>query len=261
MSEINNLERFIDKMKSGQLAVGAVITFTDPTVSELCADAGMDFLWIDGEHGVMDRTTAMLEMMAIRGTKCASLYRVPACNHTEIKRIIDFAPAGVIIPMVLTKADAELAVAACRYPLTGNRGVGLRRQLRYGADPLTADYWEKSLHEPLVIIQIEHIDAVNNLDDILSVPGIDSLLIGPYDLSTSMGKPGQFRAPEVCNALDTVCRKCRAAGKWLGAYTEGDYDLWRERGLHYVCSANDTGVLFNGIRAMKERVKKEFGRD
>ncbi|MBP5638447.1 MAG: hypothetical protein J6X55_03150, partial [Victivallales bacterium] len=92
MSELNSLERFIEKMKSGQLAVGAVMTFTDPEVSELSADAGMDFLWIDGEHGVMDRTTAMLHIMAVRGTKCAPLYRVPACNHTEIKRIIDFAP-------------------------------------------------------------------------------------------------------------------------------------------------------------------------
>ncbi|MBP5638741.1 MAG: hypothetical protein J6X55_04655, partial [Victivallales bacterium] len=165
---------------------------------------------------------------------------------------------GVIIPMVLTKADAELAVAACRYPLAGNRGVGLRRQHRYGVEPVDDSYWEKSRHEPLVIIQIEHIDAVRNLDDILSVPGIDSLLIGPYDLSISMGKPGQFRDPEVCGALDEVCRKCRAAGKWLGAYTEGDYDLWRKRGLQYVCCANDTGVLLKGLQAMKERALKEF---
>ncbi len=258
MSEVNNLEHFLGTIASGQLAVGAVVTFTDPEVSELAADAGMDFLWVDGEHGVMDRNTALLHNMAVRGTKCAVLYRVPACNHTEIKRIIDFAPAGVIVPMVLTKDDAELAVAACRYPLAGNRGVGPRRQLRHGADPMDAAYWEHSRHDPLVIIQIEHIDAVRNLDGILSIQGIDSLLIGPYDLSTSMGKPGQFRDPEVCAVIDEVCHKCRAAGKLLGAYTEGDYDLWRKRGLQYVCCANDTGILFKGLQAMKENALKMF---
>ena len=97
--KINNLEKFLATVASGRLALGAVITFADPAVTELCADAGMDFLWIDGEHGQMDRNTAMMHMMALRGTDCAPFYRVPACNHTEIKRVIDFAPAGVIVPM------------------------------------------------------------------------------------------------------------------------------------------------------------------
>ena len=255
---INNLDKFLATVASGRLAVGAVITFADPAVTELCADAGMDFLWIDGEHGQMDRNTAMMHMMALRGTDCAPFYRVPACNHTEIKRIIDFAPAGVIVPMILTAEDARLAVEACRYPLEGNRGVGLRRQIRYGAEPVDAAYWERSRHDPLVILQIEHIEAWRNLDAILAVPGVDALLIGPYDLTTSMGKPGRFRDLDVVEVLDGICSKCRAVGKLLGAYTEGDFDLWRRRGLQFVACANDTGVLFQGLRSMRERAETQL---
>ena len=251
MSNINNLEHFLATVRSGRLAVGAVITFSDPAVTELAADAGMDFLWIDGEHGEMDRNTAMLHLMAVRGTQCASFYRVPACDHTEIKRVIDFAPAGIIVPMILSAEDAARAVAACRYPLQGNRGCGMRRQHRYGAEPVDDAYYEQARREPLVILQIEHIDAVRDLDRILQVPGIDSLMIGPYDLATSMGKPGQFRDPEVSAAYDEVARKCRAAGLLLGAYAEGDFDRWKARGVQYLAAANDTGILFQGLRQMK----------
>lgn len=259
MSTINNLEIFLEKIHSGVLAVGAVVTFNDPAVTELSADAGMDFLWIDGEHGEMDRNTAMMHLMAIRGTRCASFYRVPSCNHTEIKRVIDFAPAGIIIPMIMNADDAKLAVDACRYPLAGNRGVGMRRQHHYGVDPVNEDYWEQMRHEPLVILQIEHIEAVRNLDAILAVPGIDSLMIGPYDLSTSIGKSGQFRDPEVMVAIDTVCQKCLAAGKILGAYAESDYDLWKKRGIQYIGVANDTGVLLKGLMALKRNTLEAFG--
>lgn len=258
MSTVNNLEHFIRKISAGRLAVGAVITFSDPEISELAADAGMDFLWVDGEHGVMDRTTALAHMMAVRGTETAVLYRVPACDHTEIKRIIDFAPAGIIVPMILTREDALRAVSACRYPLTGNRGIGQRRQHRHGADPIDADFYATSLRDPLVILQIEHIDAVRNLEEILTVPGIDSLLIGPYDLSISMGKPGQFRDPDVCRAIDSVCEKCLQAGKILGCYAEGDYDLWRQRGVQFIGCSCDTGILFRGLRTMKDRALREF---
>jgi len=255
---VNNLDRFLATIASGKLAIGACITFADPAVTELCADAGMDFLWIDGEHGEIDRNSAMLHFMAIRGTNCASLYRVPSCCHTEIKRIIDFAPAGIIIPMILTEEDARLAVEACRYPLTGTRGVGPRRQIRYGAMPIDEKYWEHARREPLVILQIEHVKAVKNLDKILQVPGVDSCLIGPYDLTCSMGKPGQFRDPEVIEVIDTICRKCRAAGKILGAYAESDYDLWAKRGIQFISAANDTGILFKGLQQMRAKVESQM---
>lgn len=251
--DYNNLQTFLERLKQGKILKGAVVTFSDPAVTEMVAEAGFDFCWIDGEHGVLDRQTAMLHMMALKGTGCAAFYRVPACNHTEIKRIIDFAPAGVIIPMIMDAKDAELAAAACRYPLRGNRGCGFRRGNRYGSIPNT-QYLEQSKSEPLVILQIEHIEAVRNLDAILQVPDVDSILIGPYDLSTSMGKSGQFDDPELNEVFDIVCRKALAAGKSLGVYAENNYDRWLRRGVQYFGIINDTTAMMMGFKTMQERL-------
>ncbi|MBQ8756296.1 MAG: 4-hydroxy-3-methylbut-2-en-1-yl diphosphate synthase [Lentisphaeria bacterium] len=249
----NNLDKFLSSVKAGKLCKGCVITFTDPTVTEISAEAGFDFCWIDGEHGVMDRQTAMLHIMALKGTDCAPFFRVPACDHTEIKKIIDFAPAGIIIPMVLTKADAEYAVSACRYPLTGTRGCGFRRGNAYGTIPMD-EYYAASEKDPLVIIQIEHIEAFRNLDEILSVPGIDAILVGPYDLTISMGKAGQWDDPEVGQVIDTICEKTLKAGKILGAYAECQFERWRKRGVNFLAGANDTGALFNGYRQLLKQL-------
>ena len=243
----NNFEKFMASIKSGKLCKGCVVTFTDPAITELSAEAGFDFCWIDGEHGELDRQTAMLHMMALKGTNCAPLFRVPACDHTEIKRVIDFAPAGIIVPMIMDEKDAEYAVKACRYPLSGNRGCGCRRGHAYGAIDIN-EYFEYSKQEPLVILQIEHIEAYRNLDKILAVPGVDSILVGPYDLTMSMGKPGQWDDPEVGEVIDTICAKALKAGKLLGCYTESQFERWRKRGVQFMAIANDTGALMKGYK-------------
>jgi 2-keto-3-deoxy-L-rhamnonate aldolase RhmA len=252
----NNLEKFLKSIEEGKLCTGCCITFGDPTVTEIAAEAGFDFCWIDGEHGVLDRTTAMLHIMALKGTGCAPFYRVPACDHTEIKKVIDLAPAGIIVPMILNEDDARYAVEACRYPLSGNRGCGVRRGHCYGTMNID-EYWKLSQSDPMVILQIEHIEAVRNLDKILAVPGINSILIGPYDLSFSMGHPGEWQNPQVANAIDEICRKTRQAGILLGAYAEADLSRWiTTRQIQYLSCINDTGALMTGFRQQLAEVKK-----
>ena len=249
----NNLEKFLDSIEKGKLCTGCCISFTDPAVTEIAAEAGFDFCWIDGEHGILDRQTAMLHIMALKGTDCAPFYRVPSCDHTEIKKVIDLAPAAIIIPMIMNEQDAQYAVAACRYPLEGNRGCGMRRCHCYGSMPMD-EFWKNAKQDPMVILQIEHIEAVRNLDKILAVPGIGSILIGPYDLSCSLGHPGEWDNPEVAGALDEVARKTREAGILLGAYTECNFDKYlRERKIQYLACINDTGALMNGY---KEKLKE-----
>ncbi|MBR2426133.1 MAG: hypothetical protein IKB16_05260 [Lentisphaeria bacterium] len=245
----NNLEKFLAKIESGKLCKGCVVTVTDPTVTEISAEAGFDFCWLDGEHGELDRKTVMLHLMALKGTDCASIFRVAACDHTEIKKIIDYAPAGIIIPMIMDEKDAEYAVAACRYPLAGNRGCGPRRGHAYGTMPID-EYYEMSKREPLVILQIEHIEAYRNLDKILAVPGVDAILIGPYDLTLSMGKAGLWDDPEVGETIDTICAKTLAAGKLLGAYAECQFDRWKKRGVQFLAGINDTGALMRGYKKL-----------
>ena len=131
----SNLEPFLEKIRSGAMPLGIAVTFTDSAVTELACAAGFHVIWLDGAHGEFVRENAMHHLMAVKGTGVASLYRVPACDHTEIKRVIDFAPAGIIIPMVMDEDDAARAVSYCRYPIHGGtRGVGPRRGHNYGAD-------------------------------------------------------------------------------------------------------------------------------
>ena len=165
--QINNFEKFIAKINSGKCASGMVITLNDPAVSELAGDAGFDFTWIDMEHSPMTIKDVADHVMALRGTNCAPLVRVTGNSTALIKPVVDLAPAGIIIPMVKTADELESAVADCRYPPEGTRGCGLRRAIHYGAKS-TETYFAESEREPLIIAQIEHIDAVRNLDEILS---------------------------------------------------------------------------------------------
>jgi len=110
------------------------------------------------------------------------------------------------------------------------------------------EYWNASAHDPMVILQIEHIDAVRDLDRILALPGLDSVLVGPYDLSASMGKAGQWDDPEVAEAYDTVARKAKAAGVLLGVSLECEYEAWKRRGVDYMAVRSDTGAMLEGFR-------------
>ena len=244
----NNIEKFLNKVRSGKMAYGTCVTFADCAITEAACEVGFDFVWIDGEHGEMDRVNAMQHLMAVKGTDTASFYRVPTCDHTEIKKIIDFAPAGIIVPMVMDENDAARAVAACRYPMDGgNRGCGFRRGWCYGVRD-TDEMLAEAVREPLVIIQIEHIDAARRIDKILAVQGIDSILVGPYDFTASMGKPGQFNDPEVYAAFDEVCAKVVDKGLLLGCYCESNFETWRRRGVQYMSVKNDTNAMIDGWR-------------
>jgi 2-keto-3-deoxy-L-rhamnonate aldolase RhmA len=249
-TSINHVGEFIAKIKAGQLCFGMGVTLADPAVSELAGEAGCDFTWIDMEHAPLSQERVLGHILAARATQMAPLVRVPWNEWGMIKPVLDLAPAGVIIPMVNTAADAARAAASCRYPPKGNRGCGVRRGNRYGAMPFE-EYLRVSEREPLVIVQIEHRDAVKNLDDILSVDGIDSICIGPYDLSGSFGKLGQITDPEVTAAIDEICRKARVAGKIIGTATaldDSNFEAWRKRGLNWVAFAGDCGCMFAELR-------------
>lgn len=243
---INNLKDFLGKINTGKICTGMVVGFSDCSVSELAGEAGFDFIWIDMEHAPLTLDSVKGHVMATRGTSCAPFVRVPWNEHGIIKPILDIAPAGVIIPMINDAESASAAVAACRYPPVGNRGFGVRRGNRYGAQPL-AKYFSDSASNPMVIVQIEHIKALENIDAILKTPGIDSICVGPMDLSGSMGKPGKTDDKEVCRVIDEVCRKTKAAGLMLGT-ADGNFETWLSRGVNWIAMASDSGCIFSKAR-------------
>ena len=177
-------------LKEGKVTIGSWITIGHPIVAEIMAQAGFDWLTIDMEHSAItiEKTQELIQIIQLSGV--APLVRVSENNPTIIKRVLDAGAYGVIVPMVNSAKDAEKAVKAVKYPPVGSRGVGLARAQGYGFD--FDEYAATINEESVVIVQMEHIDAVNNLDSIVSVEGIDGCIIGPYDLSGSLGVPGEI---------------------------------------------------------------------
>lgn len=243
----NSMQEYINAKK---IAFGAVISVTDPTVAELAGDAGMDFVWIDSEHAALNFETIKNLLIGARASGCASLVRVRANDADLLKVVLDMAPAGVIIPMVNDATSARRAVEACKYPPYGRRGCGVRRGTQYGAVAFD-EYLKQSERAPWIIIQIEHRDAVENLDEILQVPGIDSICIGPCDLSGSLGILNQMDDPELNRILDEICARIKCKGKILGA-AAGDFPRWKERGVDWFAGISDWGAIAAGFRTFRK---------
>lgn len=253
---VNNLEKFKRKLRGRNLCLGMLVSMTDPSISEIAGDAGFDFSWIDMEHAALNIETVQEHVRAARGTDMAPFVRVPWNDPILIKPVLDLAPAGVIIPMVNTREEAEKAVASCRYPPVGMRGCGVRRGTRYGAEPF-GDYLEKSKNDPMIIIQIEHVKALENLDEILKVKGIDSICVGPSDLSASMGKLGDFDNKEVEDTIDLICKKAKNAGVMIGSVGGiGNFERWKKRGAKWLAVAGDIGAVFNTSRNTINEIRK-----
>lgn len=260
---LNNIESFKAKIQRGQTCVGVPVTLSDPTVSELMADAGYDFTWIDMEHGPIDLHVALQHVMAVRGTGTAPFIRVPWNDPVTIKPILEFEPAGIIIPMVRNAEEAVQAVQACKYPPVGIRGFGPRRGIKFGGEAM-GQYLQVADGRTLVIIQIEHIDALIHLDEILQVEGLDSICIGPNDLSGSMGLLGQTTHPDVVNTIDTIVAKVKTSPLMLGVatgYSEGNAQFWLDRGVNWIALNTDCVNMYlwakkvvDGIRWAKRVV-------
>lgn len=182
-----------------QLTLGSWVTLAHPAVAEIMAQAGFDWLVIDLEHSVISLREAEDLIRVIESEGVAPLVRLTSNSPDQAKRVMDAGARGVVVPMVTTAEDAERAVRAVKYPPTGTRGVGLARAQGYGTR--FAEYASSINARSIVVAQIEHVDAVNRLEEILAVPGIDATIIGPYDLSASMGKPGRYEDRDVAEVL------------------------------------------------------------
>ncbi|MEV9594172.1 aldolase/citrate lyase family protein [Aliarcobacter butzleri] len=178
-----------------------------PISVEVMALAGFEWLVIDIEHTSINLETTENLIRTIQLHKMKALVRVSKNEEVIIKKVLDMGADGIIVPMICTKDDAVRAVNYAKYPPLGKRGVGLYRASGYGTK---FEEYKKWVNEELVIIaQIEHIDAVNNIDNILQVDGIDGTIVGPYDLSGSMGYPGEFGRTDVKEAIQKVVDKCK----------------------------------------------------
>lgn len=203
-----------EKLARGEPSLGSWMSMGHVSIAEILASAGYDWVVIETEHTAIDVSEVLRLLIAIEGRGAVPLVRLAWNDPIQAKAVLDSGAAGVIVPMVNTRTDAELAVRMVKYPPQGFRGVGLARAQGYGRT--FDDYVRHANRDTLLVVQIEHIDAVANIDEILAVPGIDATFIGPYDLSTSMGLAGQLSHPDVVAArqkvLDATLKRGLAAG-------------------------------------------------
>jgi 2-keto-3-deoxy-L-rhamnonate aldolase RhmA len=246
-----------NKLLNNELTIGSWITLANPGIAEIMAKSGFDWLTVDLEHSVITIREAEELIRIIDLSGSVPLVRLTSNDPNQIKRVMDAGSHGVIVPMVNSVADAEKAVKAVKYPPTGMRGVGLARAQGYGMtfqDYLT---WQKE--ESIVIVQVEHIDAVNNLEAIFSVEGVDGYIIGPYDLSGSLGIPGQFEHPYFLKAMERV-KEVATQMKMVGGIhiIEPEVEQLKQRideGYRFIAYSLDIRMLEVSCRTGLESIK------
>jgi 2-dehydro-3-deoxyglucarate aldolase len=245
---------FKTKLIQGDLLIGTIVTLSSTEVAEIYSQCGFDWLFLDLEHSSLTIKDAQNILQTIT-PKTPCLIRVPTIDEIWIKKALDIGAAGIILPQVQTVEDATLAVQLNKYPPQGIRSVGISRAQAYGDK--FKEYMESANAQTAIIIQIEHIDAVYNIEKILEVPGIDGIFIGPYDLSASMGKTGLVSDPEVQKAISVVKNQAIKAKIPLGIFsaTPDDVQPYIESGYTLIAVGIDTMLIVNAAKKIINKLK------
>lgn len=246
------MSTFKQRLLAGERMVGYEVDLCDPCISEMVGQAGFDYIWIDTEHSAMDYHTVLMHIIACKAGGSASVVRIPWNEPYLAKRVLEMGPDAIIFPMVHTAAEAEKAIDSCLYPPLGSRGFGPRRACQYCAEDLF-QYIAEAPDRMARIIQIESAQGVKELEGMLKIPYLDAVIVGPCDLSGTIGHLNDIFHPEVLALVDECIAKCKAAGVPIGiavgANTEADVRFWLDRGIQFISAGSDMSAISNGARA------------
>ncbi|MBV9464176.1 MAG: 2,4-dihydroxyhept-2-ene-1,7-dioic acid aldolase [Verrucomicrobiae bacterium] len=252
-----------EKMKRGQPSFGSWLATAHVSNAEILAAAGFDWVAIDMEHSSIVLSDLPMLFGALERGECVPLVRLPENDPSTARRVMDLGACGIIIPMVNSQADAEKAALSVRYPPIGQRGVGIARAQEYGRG--FKEYVKATDDAVLVIPQIEHIRAVENVEAIFSVRGVDAYMIGPYDLSGSLGIPGQLRDPRVESAKAKVLEASRGRSIIPGIHlvhpNEGDLADAVGAGYRFIALSSDILMLADASDRIASLTERHRGRD
>jgi 2-keto-3-deoxy-L-rhamnonate aldolase RhmA len=242
------MSTFRERVRRRDILVGALLTLGSPEVAEIYTLVGFDWVWVDLEHTALSLEKAQ-QLIQVASRKIGSIVRVPWNDPVHIKRALDLGCDGVIVPQVRTADEARQAVAAAKYPPAGIRSVGIARAQQYGMR--LQEYVISANDSVTVMLQIEHVDAVPHIDGILDVPGVDAIVIGPYDLSASMGRPGQIAHADVTAMIDKLAVTCNERKMPWGAFVPDAVSAKARLagGASVIALATDTMHLWRGARA------------
>lgn len=244
---------FAQQLRGPAPLIGTLLSLPAPAISEMLSSAGFDWLFIDLEHSSLTTADAQALLQAMRGT-CRGVVRVAENSAVCLKQALDLGADGVIIPQVNSADEARQAVQWASYPPLGSRSVGIDRAHGYGAT--FGEYVARANDTTALIIQIEHIRAVENMDEILAVPGIDGVFIGPYDLSGSMGRLGEVQHPAVQEAILRVKTACRQRGMPVGTFVLGAEAAEAElaSGVQFLAVGTDASFIWQSGQALVQRL-------
>lgn len=248
---------FKDKLKRGEKLFGPFMNMNYPTAIEIAGLAGFDFVIIDNEHGEIPVEGTLDLIRAAKLTGIPAIVRVYEGNPELIDKALDLGADGVQIPNIGSKEAAITAVKAAKFAPTGSRGCNrFVRAGRYGSIP-KEDFFGKANDETAVILQVEGQDGVAALPEILTVPGIDVLFVGPYDLSASLGIPGQVDHPKVIEQMNIIMEQAQKVGVAIGFFVDDVKKAveWKNRGVQYVSFSSDVGELFIRFKENAEYFK------
>ena len=244
--------------KNKQPKIGSWITLPNSSIAEIMAKSGFDWLAIDLEHSAINISQAEELIRVIDLCGIRPLVRLTSNDCNLIKRVMDSGSHGIIVPMINTLEELESAYEALRYPPAGSRGVGIARAQGYGEGFSRYQKWQKT--EPLLIAQIEHIDAVNNLEEIFSFENLDAFIIGPYDLSSSLGVPGQFDHPKFIESISRIheisTEKEIPKGIHIIEPDLNEAELRIKEGYKMIAYSLDIRMLDNHCRSLFKEIKK-----
>ena len=248
------IKNFRNKIISGKPVFGPFMKTCDPGFVEVAGYAGMDFAILDMEHGPIGIQSMQNNIRAAQVSGVLPVVRVPAITEEAIGKALDIGAAAVEIPQISTAQEAEAAVRLAKFAPHGERGVcRFVRAAHYSA--MERDMYFQSANDTIVIAQIEGIEAVKNLDDILNVPGIDILFIGPYDLSQSLGVPGQTCVIEEMNKIVNAAKK---RGVVIGTFTDSreTMEMWMKAGVQYISYSVDMGIFYDSCKKLTEQFRE-----
>ncbi len=246
---------FRSRLLEGDLLIGTMLTLPSPELAEIIAAVGFDWIFVDSEHGPFETADIKVILQAVND-RASCLIRVPAIDEVPIKKALDLGATGIIVPQVSSAEQAAQVVQWSRYPPAGSRGCGLARAHGYGTR--SAEYMNAANDEVTVVVQAENREAIANIDSIVKVPGIDSVLIGPYDLTASYGKPGAFDDPEILEAMTRVQVACQSAGIKLGIFgaNADAVQSFIEREFNLIVVGVDASLFGNAARKLLDQSRQ-----
>ncbi len=252
---------FRQRLRQGDLLLGQmVLELFTPGIGQMLASCGLDFVIFDMEHGRCDISLLAEMVAACRGSNIFPIARVPDVAYAPLSRPLDLGARGVMVPRVETRMQAEDIVSQLRYAPVGRRGValGLAHDLYRAGN---ADFFARANEETCVILLLETVKAFENLEAIISVPGVDVAWVGHYDLTVSMGIPAQFEHPRFLAAMEelaTVCRRHGVAPGFLPSTPELAVH-WISKGFRALSLGSDIGVFLDGMRKFRAHVLQSSG--